>query len=417
MSKFKVIASLMLTVILVAACAGPGAAPATPATPATPAAPAAPEAAPPAAEEQAGSVAPGTWLTAWADENLDNYRSHEEILELARQEGQVVIYSVSSRIGQVADAFMERYPGIEVEAHTITTAELIERFAREYMAGIRNADVLNIGDSDGAILMDFVRGGMLHVYQPYDIVRYIDPQFLADQMPFFLEFFAWYYNTEVFPDGAPITSWWDVTRPEWYGRIVTRHPLEHIASQSLWTTMFLYADEMAADYERVFGHPIELSPGAETAAHEFVLRFLANDPIYLTSPGEIIQSVGRIVDEPQIGWAQSSGFRRREDEGLPINMITELTPALGIPSSISLYITDEANNPNAAMLLVRFMTDYHKEGSGIFDTLGSWLPRFDIPIHEGNPPLSDLNFWQHDLEFLYYNVIPMTDFVRLNLGG
>jgi iron(III) transport system substrate-binding protein len=306
---------------------------------------------------------------------------------------------------------MERYPDILVEVFEISTADMIERFYREYTAGIRNVDMLHLADGDGTLWMEFVQRGMLHLYHPYDIVPYIDPAFLTTTMPMFVEFTSWFYNTEYFPDGAPITSWWELTTPEWNARMLTRHPLEHINTLALFATMLLFEDEMAADYEAVFGTPITLSPGSDTAAHEFIRRFMANDPIFLSSSGEIVRSVGGATEDRVIGLGASGGLRRQEDENLPINIITYMTPSVGIPAISSLYIADEANNPNAAKLLVRFMTDYHGEGFAPFGTLGGWPPRTDIPMHEGNIPLYEINFWEQDKAFLYYNVLPIADFI------
>jgi len=399
----KAIALILVTAFIFTACAQ-AAAPVTPvapaATPATPAPTPAPTPIP---------AAPAP--TSWAEANIDNSMSYDEVVALAMQEGTVTWYSNSSRSRNVADSFMARYPGIHVEVFDISTNELIERFQREYDAGIRNADILHLADGDGTLWMEFVQRGMLHLYHPYDIVAHIDSAFLSTTMPMFIEYTSWFYNTGYFPDGPPVTSWWELTTPEWNARMLTRHPLDHIGTMALFATMLLYDDEMAADYERVFGNPISLSPGSTSATHEFIRRFMANDPIIIASSGEIVRSVGIATDNRVIGLGASGGLRRQEDEGLPIDILTCMTPSVGIPSISSLYITDEANNPNAAKLLVRFMTEAHGEGFAPFNTLGGWPPRADIPMHEGNPALSEINFWEQDLGFIYYNVLPIADFI------
>jgi iron(III) transport system substrate-binding protein len=63
------------------------------------------------------SPAQDAWLKA---AGLGPYQPATEdwqaIYEAAKAEGKVVIYSLSSRIYQVVDAFKAAYPGIEVEA-------------------------------------------------------------------------------------------------------------------------------------------------------------------------------------------------------------------------------------------------------------------------------------------------------------
>jgi len=417
--KIVLSAVLLGAMAVLGACnreATPAFQPQTAATPpATPAAqPAQPTPTPeaPTPEMPAPALAPQLHRTTeWARENINDYLPYEEIVERALEEGRVVWYSNSSRSQEVADLFMARYPGIYVEVFNISTAELVERFYREYTAGIRSADVLHLADGDGTIYMEFIRNGLVHLYHPYDIVSYIDPALLTTHMPMFIEFTALFYNTEYFPDGAPLTSWWELTTPEWQSRVITRHPLEHIGTAATFVAMIQNADEMAADYERIFGTALELSPGTPTAAHEFIRRFMENDPIFISSSGEIVRSTGRATEERFVGFGSSGGLRFRETEDLPINIVTGMTPAVGIPAVSSLYITNEANHPHAAKLLVRFMTDEVGEGFEPFGTLGGWPPRADVPMHPGNAPLSEIRFWEQDKEFLYFNVMQMIDFL------
>ena len=412
--KLVVVAALTLLIATLAACrtadeptpVAPAAPAATPA-PATPA-PAAPGA--PAADERHTDSPTPVKLTPWGIAYIDDFMSYEEIVERAMQEGQLLFYTVSSRGPDVAATFMARYPGIDVEVINISASELVERFYREFNAGIRNVDVVNVPDSDGAIWMEFVQGGMLHVYWPYDIMPYFDLRFAQTALPYFIEYITWFYNTEVFPDGQPINSWWDLLDPQWYGRLISRHPLEHMDTLAVWITMIQNADDMAADYERVFGRPIVLSPGIETAAHEFIKRFFAQDVIFLSSSGDISRTIGS-VDEPMLGLSASTGFRRIE-AGYTFNIITELSPSLGLPAISNIYIAEEANNPFAAKLFVRYVSDYHGEGFEPFNTQGGWSPRVDIEIHEVNAPIDTLNFWDVDLEDLYFSAPAVADFIR-----
>ena len=396
--KSKSVIALILVAALVA-CAGPGAGEpaATPAAPpaAAPAAPAAPE------------------PTSWAEEHLFVDRTVDELYALALEEGNLTIFTISSRTQGVADSFMEQYPGINVEVFDLRQNELIERFEREYAAGIRNVDLLHTQDLDGTMWFEFVARNMLHIYRPADMVEFIDPVHMRYGMPLFIEMQQWFYNTEAFPDGAPISSWWDVTRPEWSGMVMIRDPLADIATLSNLTALVQFADEMAADYERVFGQPITLSPGTPTASHEWLRRFMANDPIFTTSSGEIITAIGTPGQtNPPIGFAMSSGLRRTIERGYVLNFVN-ITPASGVPHTSFLYITDEAPNPNAARLMVRWLMG-EADGQGVgfdpWNTLGGWPVRSDQELEPGSTPLSEINIWNHDVEFIYENIHDVADF-------
>jgi len=59
----------------------------------------------------------------------------------AKKEGKLVVYSGSSRMPAVALEFEKLYPGINVEVEAMGTAEAIEKFEREAVAGLHRVDV------------------------------------------------------------------------------------------------------------------------------------------------------------------------------------------------------------------------------------------------------------------------------------
>lgn len=73
------------------------------------------------------------------------YASHTQdwtaIEAAARAEGQVVIYSVSSRIAKLVDGFKEAY-GIEIIGHDMPSDLQIEKLRREHNVGVHAVDVL-----------------------------------------------------------------------------------------------------------------------------------------------------------------------------------------------------------------------------------------------------------------------------------
>ena len=168
------------------------------------------EEAPPAeilADEAPVGEAAAAEMNEWArSANLDKTESVEELYELAKKEGKVVIYSISSRMKKVKESFEAQYPGVTVEVYDISTNELLEKITREYEAGVRTADVIHIKDQDGSLYIEYVKNNILHNYQPKDITAHIAPDLLRTQMPFYLELTEWFYNDEAYPDGPPRAS-------------------------------------------------------------------------------------------------------------------------------------------------------------------------------------------------------------------
>ena len=66
-----------------------------------------------------------------------------ELLPLAQEEGTVTVYSFTSRIGKVEEA----YPGIDLQGFDISSTEQIARLKAEAQAGVTNADVIYISDT------------------------------------------------------------------------------------------------------------------------------------------------------------------------------------------------------------------------------------------------------------------------------
>ena len=68
-------------------------------------------------------------LTEWEKSSgiFNTDETEEELYELAKQEGSVTLYSISSRCGKVANAFNAKYPGVVCTAFDISGSELLER--------------------------------------------------------------------------------------------------------------------------------------------------------------------------------------------------------------------------------------------------------------------------------------------------
>lgn len=239
----------------------------------------------------------------WAEENgLNLDESMDELYEKAKAEGKVVIYTISSRTQKVANAFMEAYPGIEVEVYDISSGTLKEKFLTEYDSGIHTVDILHSKEQVGEYTFEIFADGKLHNYQPASIFGNV-PESYMTLTPLMLELNLWFYNTEVY-ETCPITSWWDLTKEEWRGKVVYQDAQGNDAYCAPLTAMVQHADEMAADYEKVFGKPIELEADEPNAGYAFIKRFLANGPILAKGSDEVIELVGAAGQtNPQIGRA------------------------------------------------------------------------------------------------------------------
>lgn len=352
----------------------------------------------------AAGAAPKTqaaWIAAAA---LDAPDTVDQLYAAAKKEGKVVVYSMSSRIKNVKADFEKKYPGVVVEAYDMRNTEIFEKVEREHSAGIFNADVIFAKDSDGTMSNNFFKTGVVFSYVPKDIGAKLDEEFKTPGLATYTEMKVVFYNTEVWQK-APIDSWWDLTRPEWKGKIMTTNPTAAIETIGLFCSFVLHADEMAAAYKQEFGEAIKLSPGVENAGYEFLKRLAGNDLVLTNSDQEVVDAIGAAGQKnPPIGIATSSKVRDKS-KGLKLGIILDLKPRTSTKNPAYLNIVGGAPHVNAAKLLIRFMagdSDGKSAGFTPFNVEGAWPTRKDMPSYDKSS-LEAMKLWSEDYDYNYFN--------------
>lgn len=355
----------------------------------------------------------------WAiDNGLNKTETVEELYAAALEEGGVLnLYGCSGRDEVVANAFMEEYPGITVNFYDLGINEMLEKFTREYEAGIHTADVLQLKEQSGSITNEYIAQGLLHNYHPEDIFGDVNPEYLC-VTPFVIELCWWSYNTELH-ESMPISSWWDLTKEEWRGKYVVLDPTSEPDLIVLFENMIRYADDMAADYERVFGEPITLAENEPNAGYAWINRFANNGIILETANGTIVKDVGGLkgLKDAPLGYGVSSMLRKRDSDGFVIGVdpaaFQDKTPSTAISFMVA-QITDQCEHPNAAKLFVRYIcgeVDHTGEGLKPFLVAGSY-PVFpnspEIPYE--CPSFESISTFELDFDYYYDNYYDVYDY-------
>ena len=342
-----------------------------------------------------------TLMTAYpaAAQDLDAM-SVAELLPLAQKEGKVTVYAFTSRIARVETAFEAAYPGIDMIAFDMSSTEQITRLKSEAGAGIANADVVYISDAP-VVFTELLDGGIVVPYVPPRVADRLDPQFKEPLLAQRLSTKVLMYNEEANPDGSPIKNLWELTTPDWKGRVLMVDPLQRGDYLDLMTEVVLRADEMATAYEAQFDKPIELSEGTETAGHQFIKDLFANDLVLLASTDDLNKAVGaKGQDNPPVGFTSYSDRRDNEDEGWALQVANDVVPSNGIIFPAVLALTANAPNPAAARLAVDFLmgddTETGGPGFAPFNVAGDYATRKDIPGHPDAVPLAEFKAWQID---------------------
>ena len=352
----------------------------------------------------------------WAKDNgLDLDESMDELYKQALAEGgKVVVYTISSRHARIKTMFEADYPGMTLTAHNISSGELLEKFQREYEAGIRAADIIHSKEQVGEYFIDFIQKGALHNYSPKSVFANTNPEYMF-MTPFFFELNLWFYNTERFTE-SPLTSWWQLTTPEWRGKSVFQDAANNAAYTAMLTTMVQHADDMAKDYKAFFGHDIVLARDEPTAAHAWIKRYLANSPIIAANSNEVISMLGTRgqANPPWVGYASSVRLRDKVDQNMAIEYAPYiLKPTNGIYAMNFLAIVNGAPNPAGAKLYIRYLLggdDGKGRGFSVFTDIGTWPARPEQPSAEGNLNLPQIPLWPTDLDYVYNNVHSVSDY-------
>src|SRR5690606_27701750 len=238
----------------------------------------------------------------------------EEIEAAAREEGKVTVYSVSSRIFDLADGLEEKY-GIELEAYDLSSAVQMERLKREQDAGQYVVDVI-FNNETPLILGEFLPEGRVWSFVPSTVAEHLDSE---EQEPMYTQ--RWtsrvlIYNSDTYRDGPPVDNLWDLPRDGWRGEVQVSDPLTARVQGYALATILQHPEEMAAAYEAEFGEPLtefseivqeiaeeptfEMLAGSEpNAAVEWLYRLLQNDPVFVGSTSDIGDNVGKVgQDDP-----------------------------------------------------------------------------------------------------------------------
>jgi iron(III) transport system substrate-binding protein len=368
-----------------------------------------------------GNKEPAMTVEQWEEwAGLGSYTPEEDdwdaIIAAAKEEGMVTIYSNTSRVFDFSRSFYKEY-GIKVIANDMSQGSLFDKLSREIDAEIRNCDVVLVSDTP-THYYEFLETGKVYRYVPSEIFPLLN-EYAKDE-PLGIQRFggkAIAYNKQTYPDGPPVDTWWDLTRPEWYGKIITKDPMLGGSEINFFASFIKYADEMEALYEEEFGEPIVLND-TENAGYEFLKRLMDNGLILMSSGTPVTMAVGAPrQDDPPLGIIGPSKLRLQEDSELYVDILWDVKPVATYLSKQAMSIPVYSEHPNAAKLLMRWLYGDPDGGQGFkpFYDLGTWSPRVDVPQPFDQKGLDEITFWAEDPDWLYLNIVKFRDFWIQNM--
>lgn len=334
-----------------------------------------------------------------AAQDLDQM-STDELYAMAKEEGTVTVFSLSSRIARVEKAFEEAYPGVDLIGLDLSSAKQIARVVAEQDAGVHAVDVLYIADAP-VVLRDLLAPGRIQTYVAPRVAGQLDDRFKAPLLVHRLSTKVLMYNEAAYPDGSPITNLWQLTLPEWSGRVMMVDPTQRGELLDLLTEIALHPDEMAAAYKAQFGTDIEVDGDLNGAGEQFIRNLFLNDLVLLSNSDDLNKAVGtRDATDPPVGFGTYSDRRDNEEEGWALQVANDVVPANGILFPAVLAVADKAPSPAAARLLIDFMFGDDSADGGPafapFNVPGDYATRTTIADDPDSVPLEGLKAWTID---------------------
>ncbi len=303
----------------------------------------------------------------------------EALIEAAQAEGELVAYFTSGRIDAVGNLFEEKY-GIRVRGTKMGDPEQAERVIREVDAGNVQVDV--IGFEDGPLLeTQLIPRGYVQSWVPPDLKDVISEE---DQNPLV---FLWQprifgYNGEVYADGSPVNNVWELTEPQWKGKILIRDPGLTPAHLGFFASMITNHQMLEQAYVDLYGR--QLVTNEENAGWEFLKRLFQNDIISFRSDSDVGDAVGSAGQtDPPVGFYVLTKHRDNAAKNLSLTTMQGLQPFMGYALPTYALIVKDAPNPNAAKLFVHFiLTEGHYPWTG--RDIGAFSSNRTIPPHPLN---------------------------------
>ena len=355
----------------------------------------------------------GPYYDEWSD------MTDEELYEQALKEDTAInVYATSSKMLKAEEPFEEMYPGLDLIVSDLDSDEVLSKAQIEHETGNVTADVLQTKDVSGSVFYEWYNQGILEPFYPRDICAHIDEGNLKYSYPLYASQAFWYYNTEAFPDGQPIDSWWQIIEKDENGnqkyRLFTKEIGQESAYLSLFASFINNADQMAEDYKRVYGKDLEYTYDASSfnfevpennAGVEYLWRFTQAEMTFIGDGDELVLAVHNSTkDAPALALASAGKIENQEESGYNIAWCINLKPYNALLNTESLFAVAGSNSPAGARLFIRYITggaDGQSGGLKPFTKVGNWPLRDDVEDKKNPAKLSELGAIPNDLDAIY----------------
>lgn len=351
----------------------------------------------------------------------------EELYEQAlKEDTNINVYATSSKMLKEVDIFQEAYPGLTLVVSDLDNDEVLSKAKIENDTGNITADVLQTKDTNGDVFFEYYENGVIEPFYPRDICEHIDDTLLRYGYPLYTSQSFWFYNTKAFPDGQPVTNWWQFIEKNEDGgqkyRLYTKEIGQESAYLALFASFVTNADQMEQAYKDLYGTDLEYTYDASSftfpvpennAGVEYMWRFSQAELTFIGDGDELVLAVhNSTADDPALCLASAGKITNRDESGYDIGWCTSLTPYTGNLNMECMYAVRGCDSPAGARLFIRFVTggaDGKSGGLKPFSKTGNWPVRDDVEDKWNPAQLSELGAVPNDLSATYQIYLDVKD--------
>lgn len=258
--------------------------------------------------------------------------SEQELYEAAQSEGQVTWYTAHTSgetAQEIADAFEEKYPGVDVNVTRTTAQVAFQRAMQEIMNQSTVVDVLSTTDIGHYVKLK--DEGHLAKYTPPNVDQLAEPFLNLDPDGYYYPTTSGLvtitYNTEEVSEEDAPKNWPDLLDPKWKGKVSVGHP-GYSGYVGTWAVLM----------DKLYGP-------------DFFKKLEENDPRIGRSINDTMTMLN--ANEAAVAAGPEAGTARGADRGNPMGIIYPEDGALLMISPSA--VMAEAPNPNAARLFMNFL--------------------------------------------------------------
>ena len=324
------------------------------------------------------------------------WETPEELYAAALREDVLIVYTVSTRVTAVKEAFEAAYPGLCVEVRDLRSPDLVDAVEKNHREGLSACDVVLCNDNSGDFKARLVDTGIVVPYLPADLAAHWKEPASGGVLPFVYEAELLFYNGGRF-ESCPIDNLWALTEGRWRGRIYMPNPLRSFSTYAFCGATFDHCEELSEAYRAYAGTELSIPEGSNAAA--VFWERLSGSLVFTNSSDEVAEALGN--GNADFGVMVSSKLRLR-GVGYALEPVWRLAPFSGCRTSYAAMLASDAKSPACARLFLRFLmgeADGRGEGCKPFCTPGTWSVRDDA-ADGTDVPLSEIDLIVPDQERL-----------------